>query len=335
MGTSRRRLILGSLAPLAAAAAAVPAARPRPAGAQDAFPSRPVRLIVPYAGSGTSADLFARIFAEAIGPRLGQRVVVDNRPGAGGTIGAAQAARAPADGYTVLWAASSLFQCNPYLYRSIQYRLEDFTAIGCFSDAAFVLFARKGLGVRDLPELLARMRAAPGAVRFANGGIGSQLHLTWERLMRVAGVESMVVPFAPGQTLAALLAGDMDIGFSVLDPQQLQYYASGDFVPLAMTGAVRHPKLPEVATFIESGFPGFTATGGYAAWAPRGVPEPALARLRREFDAVTEDPALVARLDALAAEIPPWRKAADLESWIVEDRELWRRIIVETGVTLG
>ncbi len=95
---SRRRLILGALTPLAAAA--LPGARPRPARAQDPFPSRFVRLIVPYAGSGTSADLFARIFAEAMGPRLGQRVVVDNRPGAGGTIGAAQAARAPADGYT-------------------------------------------------------------------------------------------------------------------------------------------------------------------------------------------------------------------------------------------
>lgn len=332
MGISRREF----LAHMAAGAVATTAAAGNEAWANDEpYPKRFVRLLVPYPASGTTADLHARIFAEQMSYRLGQRLVVENRAGAGGTIGAAQAARAPADGYTILWAAGSLFACNPFLYKNLQYSFDDFTAIGCFSDCSFVLFARKGLGVATLAELLAKMKAEPGAVRFANGGIGSQLHLTWERLLKLAKVEGLNVPFQSGGALTALLGDSVDVGVSVLDPGLIQYFAAGSLVPLAITSPARRPQLPNVPTFIESGFPGFTASGGYAALVPRGTPDAILTRLRNDFDAVTSDPAIIAKLDELAAEVPPWRRAADYNAWFAGDRELWRRTIEETGVKFG
>jgi tripartite-type tricarboxylate transporter receptor subunit TctC len=328
--TVSRREFLASL-PAAAAVAAS-----GPAFAQDEpYPKRFVRLLVPYPASGTNPDLHARIFAEPMSARLGQRVVVENRPGAGGTIGAAVAAKAPADGYTILWAAGSLFACNPFLYKNLQYAFEDFTPIGCFSDSSFVLFVRRGLGIKTLGALLDKMRAEPGAVRFANGGIGSQLHLTWERLLRLAKVEGMNVPFQTGGTLQALLGDTVDVGCSLLDPGLIQYFSSGDFVPLAVTSPTRRPQLPDVPTFIECGFEGFTASGGYAALVPRGTPDAVVAKLRTDFDAVTSDPAIIAKLDQLAAEVPQWRRADDYKTWFAGDRELWRKIIAETGITLG
>lgn len=327
-----RRKFLASVA--AGAATAFPAGQ-RARANEEVYPKRYVKLLVPYPATGTTADLHARIFAEQMSNRLGQRLVVENRAGAGGTIGAAAAARSPADGYTILWAAGSLFACNPFLYKNLQYSFEDFTAIGCFSDCSFVLFARKGLGVTTLAELLTKMRAEPGAVRFANGGIGSQLHLTWERLLKLAKVEGLNVPFQSGGTLTALLGDSVDIGVSVLDPGLIQYFAAGSLVPLAITSPARRPQLPGVPTFIESGFPGFTASGGYAALVPRGTPDAIVTRLRTDFDAVTSDPAIIAKLDELAAEVPAWRRAADYNAWFVGDRELWRRIIEETGVKFG
>jgi tripartite-type tricarboxylate transporter receptor subunit TctC len=332
MTISRREF----LTPLAAAALLTATSAHRHAFAQEEpYPRRFVRLLVPYPASGTNPDLHARIFAEKMSVRLGQRVVVENRPGAGGTIGAAAAARAPADGYTILWAAGSLFACNPFLYKNLQYAFEDFTPIGCFSDSSFVLFVRRGLGVATLPQLLDKMRAEPGKVTFANGGIGSQLHLTWEQLLRLAKVQSLNVPFQSGGVITALLGNEVDVGCSLLDPGLVQYFASGDLVPLAITSPTRRPQLPHVPTFIESGFAGFTASGGYAALVPRGTPDGIVARLRTDFDAVTEDPAIIARLDELGAEVPPWRRAADYNAWFAGDREIWRRIIEETGITLG
>ena len=332
MGISRREF-LGSLA-AGAATTALPAGENAWAN-DEAYPKRYVKLLVPYPATGTAPDLHARIFAEPMSIRLGQRLVVENRGGAGGTIGAAAAARAPADGYTILWAAGSLFACNPFLYKNIQYSFEDFTAIGCFSDCSFVLFARKGLGVATLAELLAKMRAEPGAVRFANGGIGSQLHLTWERLLKLTKVEGLNVPFQSGGTLTALLGDSVDVGVSVLDPGLIQYFAAGTLVPLAITSPARRPQLPNVPTFIEQGFPGFTASGGYAAFVPRGTPDAIVTRLRTDFDAVTSDPAIIAKLDELVAEVPLWRRAADYNAWFVGDRELWRRTIEETGIKFG
>jgi len=332
MGISRRGF-LGSLA-AGAAATTLPAGDMAWAN-EEPYPKRYIKLLVPYPATGTAPDLHARIFAEPMSARMGQRLVVENRGGAGGTIGAAAAARAPADGYTILWAAGSLFACNPFLYKNIQYSFDDFTAIGCFSDCSFVLFTRKGLGVATLGELLAKMRAAPGAVSFANGGIGSQLHLTWERLLKLAKVEGLSVPFQSGGTIAALLAENVDVGVTVLDPGLLQYFAAGTLVPLAITSPVRRPQLPNVPTFIESGFPGFIASGGYAALVPKGTPDAIVSRLRTEFDAVTTDPAIIAKLDELAAEVPAWRRAADYNAWFVRDREVWRQTIEETGIKLG
>lgn len=325
-----RREFLASI-PAASAAATL-----TPALAQDEpYPKRFVRLLVPYPASGTAPDLHARIFAEPMSARLGQRLVVENRPGAGGTIGAAAAAKAAPDGYTILWAAGSLFACNPFLYKNLQYSFEDFTPIGCFSDCSFVLFARRGLGIKTLAALLDKMRAEPGSVRFANGGIGSQLHLTWERLIRLAKVEGLNVPFQTGGTLQALLGDTVDVGCSVLDTGLIQYFSAGDLVPLAITSPTRRPQLPDVPTFIECGFEGFTASGGYAALVPRGTPDAILAKLRADFDAVTADPAIVARLDQIAAEVPQWHRADDYAAWFAGDRELWRKIIVESGITLG
>ncbi len=332
MTVFRRRVFT----PLAATAVLAAASAGSRAFAQaEGFPRHFVRLLVPYPATGTAADLHGRIFAESMSNRLGQRVIVENRPGAGGTIGAAAAARAPADGYTMLWAAGSLFACNPFLYKNLQYAFDDFTAIGCFSDSSFVLFARRGLGVATLPQLLDKMRAEPGAVRYAVGGLGSQLHLTWERLKHVANVQSLDVPFQTSGTLMAIISNTVDVGCSVLDPGLLQYFASGELVPLAITSPTRRPQLPQVPTFIESGFAGFTASGGYAAFVPRATPEPVVARLRTEFDAVTSDPAIAARLEQLAAEVPPWRRAADYDKWFVSDREIWRQIIEATGIQLG
>ena len=328
-----RREFLGSLA-AGAATTALPAGESAWAN-DEGYPKRYVKLLVPYPATGTAPDLHARIFAEPMSVRLGQRLVVENRGGAGGTIGAAAAARAPADGYTILWAAGSLFACNPFLYKNVQYSFDDFTALGCFSDCSFVLFVRKGLGVATLAELLTKMRAEPGAVRFANGGIGSQLHLTWERLLKIAKVEGLNVPFQSGGTIVALLGDSVDVGVSVLDPGLIQYFAAGTLVPLAISSPARRPQLPNVPTFIESGFPGFTASGGYAALVPRGTPDAIVARLRADFDAVTSDPAIIAKLDELAAEVPSWRRAADYNAWFVGDRERWRQTIEETGIKFG
>ena len=258
-------------------------AAPALARAQPAFPTRPVRLIVPFAAGGPT-DAIARFVAAELEPAWRQPVVVENRPGAGGSTGSLPVARAAPDGHTLLLTANS-HVINPAVLRSLPFdTIRDFTPIIRLADGPFVLVAHPSTGVRTVAEFVAAVRARPGAWNYSSPGHGTGNHLAMERLRAMAGGLDIVhVPFggaAPSTT--ALLAGQVQVTINNL-VNSLPHIAEGRMIALATGGTERTPVLPEVPTLAES-YPGLTAANWYAVFGPAGM-----------------DPALVSTINAAAS----------------------------------
>ena len=291
-----------------------------PAIAQSAWPSRPVRLIVPFPPGGP-ADVLARLLAERLAELWGQPVVIENRAGAGGNIGAEVVARAVPDGHTLLIPASSHVQ-GAALYQRLPFDpLRDFTAVSVFAYYALVLLAYPGVA-SGLPGLIDRARAAPGVVTFGSSGAGTPTHLASELLRIQAGVEITHVPFqgaAPAH--AALLGGQVMAMFQnpVLSIPSIR---AGQVVGLATAGAARTAQLPELPTVAECGFPGFECGTWYAVLGPAGLPPGLSARIDADIRRVLARPDILARLDTLGLMVLPdgpeaaaQRMAGDLARW--------------------
>ena len=259
------------------------AALPAPAWAQQ-YPSRPIRMIVPFPPGGAS-DVMARTIGQKLTQRWGQQTIIDNRPGAGGSIAGEIAARAAPDGHTLFFAASAQLAVNPALYSKVPYDpVRDFAPVILAGTGPNILVANPALGARSLKELIALARSKPG-LQYASPGSGSTAHLSAELLKIDAGISLVHVPYkgaAPG--VVDVLAGQVPL-MVVSMPSVVGHVKAGKLVAIGMTGARRSPAMPEVPAFAET-LPGFEASAWYGIVARAGTPHDVVAKLNREIAAI-------------------------------------------------
>lgn len=266
---------------------------PRPLAAQS-YPDRPIRLVVPFPPGGSS-DVSARLLAQELGQRLGRPIVTENRPGAGTMIGNEIVMRAPADGYTLLYAASSI-TITPTLNASLRFDpRRDLAAISLYIDAPLVLVANTTVPFQGLTELIDHAKANPGRLNIAYPGMGTTNHLAAALLNHRAGLDIVLVPFAGNAAgLTALMRNDVQLAVDSLASAS-GFIREGQIRALGVTGEQRVPSLPNVPAIAEA-LPGFETTFWFGLMAPAGTPQPIIDRLSAETMAVTRDPAVVTRL---------------------------------------
>ena len=259
------------------------------ATAQSAYPSKTVTMVVPTAAGGTT-DLSARMLAQALGPVLGQTVVVDNKGGGNGNIAASIVKRAEADGYTLLMQYSGYHVISTHLTKVAQGAQSDFQPIANVISAPQIIVVRADLPVKTLPELIAYAKANPGKLNYASSGNGSLQHVTGAMLEQQGAIKMVHVPYkGTGPALQDLLGGQVDLTFGTAPPF-MPHIASGKLRVLAVTGKQRLPSLPDVPTTAEAGYPKVDATSWFAVFAPAGVPKAVVDKLTADIRTVVQSP---------------------------------------------
>jgi tripartite-type tricarboxylate transporter receptor subunit TctC len=296
--------------------------------AQD-YPTKPLRLVVGFA-PGSTTDTLARLVALKMGESLGQQIVVDNRAGAGGNLGADLVAKAAPDGYTLLLAPSS-HAINPSLYPKIPFKTETaFAPIGLIGEAPLLLVAHPSFPANSVKELIELARSRPDTLNYASGGVGSPSHLAMEVLRSSAGIQITHVPFKGGnELLTALVGGQVQMtptGMLIGLPLVKQ----GRLKPLAVTGNRRIAIAPEVPTVAESGLPGYAVTGWWGLLAPAGTPAAIVARLNRELVKVLNAPDVRARLRNDGIE-GGGGTAEEFDAFIKRELVKWGKAVRESG----
>jgi tripartite-type tricarboxylate transporter receptor subunit TctC len=266
---------------------------PAPAHAADAYPSRPIRLVVPFP-PGNAGDIMARMLAEKLTLSMKQNVIVDNRPGAGGNIGAELAAKSPPDGYTVLIGASGIFTANQYLYKLNFDPQKDFTPVTLLYSGAPLLVVSPKVEAKTLQELIEAARKQPGKYTFASYGSGHISHIIGEMFKQSAGIDLLHVPYK-NSPLADVMSGQVDM---IFESPLLVAKNTGRLRPLAVVSAARNPKLPDVPAMAEV-LPGFEVTGWLGAFVPAGTPPEVVRQLNRSLAAAIGSADFRKRLDEL------------------------------------
>jgi tripartite-type tricarboxylate transporter receptor subunit TctC len=318
------------------AALAAPLLLPGLARAQDAWPSRPIRLVVPFTPAGTT-DIVARLAAERLGPLLGQPVVVENRAGAGGNVGAEFVVRSEPDGHTVLFTTIGTGAINYAVYAErMPYRPQDLAAVGLFTRVPNVLMVPADLPVKTVAELVALAKTRRGGINYGTAGIGSSPHVCGEMFKMATGAEMTHVPYrGSAPMLTELMAGRVDAGMDNI-PSSLGFIRDGKLRALATTGAARSPVLPEVPTMQEAGLPGFEATAWWGILAPAATPRAVITRFGRAVDQVARDPGFRARLAEFGAEpaglTPQGGSTPEaFEVFLAAEREKWAEVVRRSG----
>ena len=293
------------------------------------FPSRPVRIVVPYPAGGTT-DIVARVVAQKLSMVWGRQVVVDNRAGAGGNIGVENAARSSADGYTILMAGVS-YTINPSLYKKIPYDpVNDFLPITQVASTPQILEVHPALPVNSVKELISLARSRPGQLFYGSAGSGTTLHLSAELFNSMTSVKMTHVPYK-GVTAALmdLMSGQVQV---VIDsqPSSLPYIKAGKLKGLAVTSAKRAVAVPDVPTLSEAGVPGYEATSWYGAFAPAGTPPDVLKKIETDFIAVIKMPDVQNQLLVLGAE-PIGNTAEQFARVIKEELAKWAKVVHTSG----
>ncbi|MFN4030672.1 MAG: Bug family tripartite tricarboxylate transporter substrate binding protein [Acidovorax temperans] len=259
------------------------------ATAQSAYPSKTVTMVVPTAAGGTT-DLSARMLAQALGPVLGQTVVVDNKGGGNGNIAASIVKRAEADGYTLLMQYSGYHVISPHITKQKQWDQGDFQPVANVISAPQIIVVRADLPVKTLPELIAYAKANPGKLNYASSGNGSLQHVTGAMLEQQGAIKMVHVPYkGTGPALQDLLGGQVDLTFGTAPPF-MPHIASGKLRVLAVTGKQRLPSLPDVPTTAEAGYPKVDATSWFAVFAPAGVSKAVVDKLTADIRTVVQSP---------------------------------------------
>ncbi len=302
-----------------------------PALAQE-YPSKPVRMLVGFAAGG-GTDSVARVFGQKLSEALGQPVLIENRPGAGGNLAAQMTARAPADGYTIHIVASS-FATNPSLYRNAGYDpLKDFEPVSWVANTPYILEVTPSLPAKTVAELVALAKAEPGKLSYASGGTGAPSHLGVELLKSMAGIDLLHVPYkGGGQALTDLMGGQVQV---YLDPIVLaaQNVQSGRTRALAVTSSTRSPVMPDVPTVSESGIPGYEIIGWYAVFAPAGTPRPIIDKLNAKIGEVLAAPEIRSRFLTMGLE-PVGKGPEALTAFMQTEIAKWRQVIERSGATV-
>jgi len=296
-----------------------------------AYPAKPVRLVVPFPPGG-STNIVARIVAQKLSDRLGQQVVVENRGGAGGTIGAEAVAKAPPDGYTLVVGTTSTHAVAPSVYGKIGYDpVKDFAPISLIAVTPYLLVVNPSVNVKSLQEFVGYVKGRPGKLNYASAGTGSTTHLAMEMLKSAAGLYIVHIPYnGNGPAGTAVIAGQVEILFGSL-PAVLPHAKSGRVRPLAVGTPKRSPSLPDVPTVAESGFPGFDASLWLAIMAPAGTPAPIVDRLQKEIHAVIASPDTADALNKAGAE-PITSTPAELAAMVKDGVEKYGKVVKQAGV---
>lgn len=319
MSLRRRALLAGAFA----------AASPQGAFAQPAWPERPIRLIVPFAPGGAT-DILSRLVADRLAEQLGQPMVIENRGGAGGNIGAEAAARAAPDGYTLVMGVVGTHAINPTLFPSVPFDpIRDFSPVSLVATAMNVLVVNVDLPARSVQELIALARARPGQLNFGSPGNGSTVQLAGELFKTMTGIDMVHTPYrGAAAAMTDLLAGRIQLMFDNL-PSAVPHVRAGRLRALAVTGAERSTALPDLPTVAES-LPGYEATTWFALFGPAHLPPAIVARLNRAVHAAVGAPGMAARLAELGAE-PAAGTPEALTELIRHDTGKWGRVIRISG----
>lgn len=301
-----------------------------PAQAQN-FPSHPVTIVSPYQAGGTS-DIIARILAQKLSERWGQNVVIENRPGANGSIGVNQVVRAESDGHTLLATASSALTLNPIFYKSLAYDVaRDLAPVSRTGQVANVLVVHPSVPAKDLQSLIALAKEKPGELLYASQGVGSNGHLIAEQFRLRAGIDYRHVPYkGSAPAVQDLLGGRVQLMFDNL-PSALPQIQSGNLRALAVTTAERSSLLPDVPTIAESGFPGFDVPAWFAVLTGKAVPPAIRAELEKAVVESLKSPDVREKLKAAGVEV-----AADgmteLDQRIARETQMWREVVKKANI---
>jgi len=312
------------------ALAAIALAFTAAAGAQN-YPTKPIRLIVPFAAGGT-VDISARGIAPGLSELLGQNVIVDNRGGAGGIIGADLVAKAAPDGYTLLMGSNSTVSVAPSLYPKNPYHpIRDFAPISLVATTPFVLVAHPSVPAKTVKELIALARSKPGRLTMASGGTGSSNHLVGELFQSLTGTKLTHVPYKGAAPAGVdLMAGQVDLLFDQL-PTSVGPAKAGKFRALAVTSKARAAVLPEVPTMLESGMPNFEVINITGVLAPAGTPADILEKLNAATLKVLSQPAVRERFAAIALEARGGTPG-EFAAFIKEDFARWTKVVKEANI---
>ena len=300
-----------------------------PSKAQD-YPSRPVRIVVPAAPGG-SFDALARILAQGLSERWPQRMIVDNRPGGGGNIGAGAVAKADPDGYTLLtWNDSLLI--NPWLFKEVPFDpKKDFTPVSLSMYSPNVLAAHPSSGIKTFEEFLKGARATPGKLNYGSPGNGSPGHLSAEILKQLAQIDVVHVPYrGAGPAILDLVAGQIPLGMVAI-PGAIGHIRSGTLVGLAVTSSERVKAMPTVPTIAEAGVPGYVVTSWLGVAGPAGLPAPFVNRVNAEITAFLAEPAVIERLREFGSETMPTTPDG-FKARVAEDVAKWTKVVADANI---
>ena len=300
--------------------------------AQQDYPNRPVKVVVPFSPGG-AVDGPMRAIAQELGKRLNQQVIIDNKPGAGATIGSEMVAKAAPDGYTLL-LASQTNAISATLYSKLSFNpIDDFVAISLLGREPGVLVVHPSLPVRSVAELIAYAKQRPGQLNYASSGNGSGQHLFMAMFASMAGIQLTHVPYrGSGQATTDLLGGTVPMSMPGT-AGMVAHIKAGKLRPLATTGVTRSPQLPDVPTLAESGLAGYSAYVWMGLLAPKGTPPVIVERLHRELKASLAAPEVKAFFNEAGVEIVG-STAAEFDAYFREERDRWARVVKETGAKI-
>ncbi|MFO1396346.1 MAG: tripartite tricarboxylate transporter substrate binding protein [Burkholderiales bacterium] len=295
------------------------------------YPSKPIRIVVPFPAGGTT-DILARAVAAKLSETTGQPAVVDNRPGAGGNIGAELVAKSAPDGYTFLMGTVGTHAINPGLYAKMPYdHVKDFAPVILVAGVPNVLVVNPALPVNSVQELIAYIKANPGKVNFASSGSGTSIHLSGELFKTMTGLQMTHVPYkGSAPALQDLVGGQVQIMFDNL-PSSLALIKGGKLKALAVTSAERSSALPDVPTVAEAGLPGFEASSWFGLLAPAGTPKEAIAKINGEVAKWLATPEAKEKLASQGAIAASGLTPEDFQKHIASETTKWAKVVKESG----
>ena len=302
-----------------------------PLSMAQAWPARPVRLVVPFPPGGL-IDNMARLVGNRLVQELGQPVVIDNKPGAGGNVGAAEAARAPADGYTLLMASPAL-TISPAVYKNLPYQPSQLAPVALLGRVPNVLLVNPASGIGKVQDLVGRAKAKPGQLNYASNGNGTSLHLSAELFKRRSETFITHVPYrGAAAAITALLSGEVDMMFDNL-PSAIGQIQAGKLRALAVTTAQRSTALPDVPTLAEAGMEGFNVSAWFGVAAPAGLPAPVATRLADALQKVVQQPQVAAAMQRQGAD-PAFMDAASAAAALNADAAQWKQVAAFAKIQL-
>lgn len=299
----------------------------------DSYPSKPITLVVPFSAGGTT-DILARIVGQALTVEMGQSVIIDNKPGAGGNIGAQQAARAKADGYTLFMGTVGTHAINQSLYKKLPYDpIKDFAPLSRVATVPNLLVVNPNRPYKTVQELIDFAKKNPGEVTYGSPGSGASPHVSGALFQSMTGAELTHIPYkGSAPAVSDLLGNQIAVIFENM-PAAIQHVRSGKLHPIAVTTATRSPELPDVPTIAEAGVPGYEAMSWFGMWALAGTPQPVLDKLQTSLTKVLKDPAVVKKIadqgGTVVVDTPE-----QFQTFINAEAAKWGKVVKDSGAEL-